>query len=211
MPSSAGATLPVQQRAWETRERILTAAVQCLAEEGYAATTTSRIQARSGVSRGSLLHQFPSRDDLLIAAVQHLGVQRATDYDAAQAGGSPADADRAVDALWATFTGPLFSAALQLWTAAQHNPDLAASLVPHERELGRRIRVSAAAMFGERNAAHPRFSELLSLLVSSMRGVALTYTFDPRDAATDPHLAAWRRLAHDILDDVATESAASSD
>jgi len=197
--SSAGATLPVQQRAWETRERILTAAVECLAEEGYTATTTSRIQARAGVSRGSLLHQFPSRDDLLIAAVQHLGAQRASDYDVAEAGGSPADADRAVEALWATFTGPLFSAALQLWVAAQHNPDLAASLAPHERELGRRIRAAAAAIFGERNAAHPRFGELLSLLLSSMRGVALTYTFEPRDAASDPHLASWRRLAQDIL------------
>lgn len=200
MQSSASAPLPVQQRAWETRERILSAAVLCLAEEGYVATTTSRIQARAGVSRGSLLHQFPSRDDLLIAAVQHLGAQRATDYDAPEAGGSPADADRAVDALWATFTGPLFFAALQLWTAAQHNPDLAASMVPHERELGGRIRLAAAAMFGERNASHPRFAELLSLLLSSMRGVALTYTFEPRDAVTDPHVASWRRLAREVLD-----------
>lgn len=200
MQSSVNAPLPVQQRAWETRERILSAAVQCLAEEGYVATTTSRIQARAGVSRGSLLHQFPSRDDLLIAAVQHLGAQRATDYDAAEAGGSPTDADRAVKALWATFTGPLFSAALQLWTAAQHNPDLAASLVPHERELGQRIRAAAAAMFGERNASHPRFGELLSLLLSSMRGVALTYTFEPRDVGTDPHVASWCRLAREILD-----------
>ena len=199
MAVSSSLQLPVQQRAWETRERILTAAVTCLADEGYAATTTSRIQELAGVSRGSLLHQFPSRDDLLIAAVQHLGEQRTAELE----GGNDVEArsvDAAVDALWATFRGPLFRAALQLWTAAQHNPQLAAALAPREHELGHRIRVSMARLFGTERAAHPRFGDLVSLLISSMRGIALTYTFENRDAATDPNLALWRALAHQVLD-----------
>src|SRR3954463_8999888 len=37
-----------------TRERIVAAAVQSLVEDGYAVTTTLRVQHRAGVSRGAL-------------------------------------------------------------------------------------------------------------------------------------------------------------
>ncbi len=198
MASSASAQLPVQKRAWDTRERILAAAVDCLAEEGYGATTTSRIQVRAGVSRGSLLHQFPARDDLLIAAVQHLAEQRTTDIPHGAQGG--VSIDDAVEAIWATFHGPLFRAAFQLWVAAEHNPDLAAALRPREHELGTRIRSIIGELFGAEHAAHPGFGDLVQLLLSSMRGVALTYTFQPRDHDHDPNLALWKRLAHRTLE-----------
>ncbi|MET0781502.1 MAG: TetR/AcrR family transcriptional regulator [Microbacterium sp.] len=199
MAASSSVPLPVQQRAWDTRERILAAAVACLAEEGYAATTTSRIQSRAGVSRGSLLHQFPSRDDLLIAAVQHLGEQRTAEMLYPALAGS-ATIDDAVAAIWATFHGPLFRAAIQLWVAAAHNPELAEALRPREHELGRRIRSMIAELFGAERAAHPAFPDLVQVLLSSMRGVALTYSFEQRDHDKDPNLAVWKRLAHRALE-----------
>lgn len=206
MTASPPAPLPVQQRAWDTRERILEAAVACLSEDGYAATTTSRIQERAKVSRGSLLHQFPSRDHLLIAAVQHLAEQRTSEWSTDSAPAS--DMDDAVGRVWETFNGPLFRAAVQLWVAAAHNPDLAEALRPRERELGRRIRLTMAALFGETHASHPRFGEFVTLLLSSMRGAALTYAFEPRDHDAEPTLAVWRALAHQILEgapDMATK------
>lgn len=190
--------MPVQQRAWDTRSRILEAAVACLAEEGYAAATTSRIQARAGVSRGSLLHQFPSKDDLLVAAVQHLATARTADLDG-QPERTVGDVDASVEALWDTLHGPLFAATLELWLAARANPDLAAVLAPRERELGRVIRTAIADMFGARLAAHPAFPDFSTVLVTSMRGVALTYTFDRRDHRRDPALAIWKRLARTCL------------
>ncbi|MEU0481591.1 TetR/AcrR family transcriptional regulator [Streptosporangium sp. NPDC006013] len=192
------ASLPVQQRAWETRERILAAAVSCLAEEGYAATTTSAIQARAEVSRGSILHQFPSRDDLLIAAVQHLAVQRTDEIDVRDTKG-PETIDEAIDEIWLTYQGPLFLASVQLWAAAQHNRELADALRPREHELGHHIREVITRAFGS-NAAHPAFADLVPILLSSMRGVAITYLFEPREHAHESHLAAWKRLAHAILD-----------
>ncbi len=53
----------------------------------------------------------------------------------------------------------------------------------------------------EERAAHPDFGELVNLLVSSMRGVALTYAFDSRNHRREASLPAWRRLAHRYLDD----------
>ena len=199
MATTSSVQLPVQQRAWDTRERILEAAVACLAEEGYAATTTSRIQARAGVSRGSLLHQFPARDDLLIAAVRHLAEQRTAEMVSAEPSES-ATIDEAVTAIWSTFHGPLFRAAVQLWVAAAHSPDLAAALRPREHELGRHIRAIIAQLFGAQHAAHPHFADLVQLLLSSMRGVALTYAFEERDHDKDPNLGIWKRLAQRTLE-----------
>lgn len=188
----------MQQRAWDTRVRILEAAVACLAEEGYPAATTARIQARSGVSRGSLLHQFPSRDDLLIAAVQHLAVARTADLEG-QPERTVGDIDASVEALWDTLHGPLFAATLELWVAAKNNTELAMALAPREHDLGRTIRQAIARMFGQDLAAREGFNALVSLLFTSMRGVALTYTFEPRDHRAEPNLAVWKQLARIYL------------
>ncbi|MCD2187366.1 TetR/AcrR family transcriptional regulator [Actinomycetospora soli] len=192
MPASPNAPLPVQQRAWETRERILAAAVACLAEDGYAAATTARIQGRSGVSRGSLLHQFPSREHLLVAAVQHLAAARTATLDAPPF--ARGDVDASIDALWNSHHGTLFAATVELWVAAKNHPDLAAALAPRERELGRAIRAAVAEMFGPDLAGRPWFGDFVSVLLTSLRGAALTYTFEARDRSADPLLGVWKRL-----------------
>ena len=55
-----------QERGRVAREEILSAAIACLLEDGYAATTTMRVQERAGVSRGKLLHHFPSKRDIFL-------------------------------------------------------------------------------------------------------------------------------------------------
>ena len=46
---------PQQDRSAETRRRVLDAAIELLAAAGYAATTTTAVGERAGVSRGALL------------------------------------------------------------------------------------------------------------------------------------------------------------
>src|SRR3954453_12202645 len=65
-----------EQRSADSRSQILDAAVACLVEGGYSGATTLQIQGRAGVSRGRLLHHFPSRDLLLVAAAHPLVVTR---------------------------------------------------------------------------------------------------------------------------------------
>src|SRR3954470_20396973 len=66
-----------QQRREETRRALLDAAVESLIEVGFARTTTLEVQRRANVSRGALLHHFPSKAELLVAAVDHLAEMRA--------------------------------------------------------------------------------------------------------------------------------------
>ena len=174
----------------------------CLVEDGYAGATTLRIQARAGVSRGRLLHHFPSRDQLLVAASRHLATERLRGTDPEPDGLDlplPERIDLAVERLWSTFSEPLFWAAVELWTAARTNTDLRAALLPEEREVGAAVRESIARSFGPVAAAHPQFPLVRDLIFTSMRGVGLGYALDHRDPRTDPHLAQWKQLARMVL------------
>lgn len=193
-----------EQRTSDSRLRILDAAVACLVESGYAGTTTLTIQARAGVSRGRLLHHFPSKETLLVAAAQHLAATRfASDGLASAELPAPGDdpgarLDRIVDVMWTTYQQPYFWASTELWTAARTDPALAAALLPAERRLGAAIRQTLDAVF-EAYAEHENYPMVREMLLTGMRGVALTYGFDPREAATDPHVAQWKRMCRVLL------------
>jgi AcrR family transcriptional regulator len=158
------------------RQRILDATVACLVEQGYGETTTLAVQARAGVSRGALLHYFPTRGQLVVEAVDHL-FEAAKAELRAQVRPEVAEEERvpeAVELLWSSFRGPLFAAALELWLAARTDPDLLVALVPHERRLGHEIKVFCRELFGPRAASHPRFDQVCELLVQAMRGAAVS-------------------------------------
>lgn len=194
-----------EERRADSRELILDAAVECLVERGYAGASTLAIQAGAGVSRGRLLHHFPSRDGLLVAAAQHLAVRRLRETEQrvseALAGhpDSPERVDRCIELLWATFHEPHFWAAVELWTAARTNTALASALRPAERQLRESIRAVTDRIWSPSVRNHPRYEELCELLFTSMRGAALPYTFDARDPATDRHVAVWQSAARALL------------
>lgn len=60
------------ERTAAMRARILEAAVRCLYRQGYGATTTVSVAATAEVSRGAMLHHFPSKADLMLATLNHV-------------------------------------------------------------------------------------------------------------------------------------------
>jgi AcrR family transcriptional regulator len=58
---------PKQDRAAQTRQRILDSAARVFAEYGYAAGTTNRIAEHAELSIGSLYQYFPNKDSILHA------------------------------------------------------------------------------------------------------------------------------------------------
>src|SRR6478609_7857995 len=103
------------------RARLLEACVELLVERGFAGTTTTLVSERAGVSRGAQLHHFPTRNDLVFAAVEHIMTTRAAELavvgERLPSGRARA---RAVLQLFADhFTSPMFTAALELWVGAR--------------------------------------------------------------------------------------------
>ena len=58
------------------RKRVIDAVIECLVDRGYTRTTTAVIASRTGLSRGAILHHFPSRMMLMREAVTYLYEKR---------------------------------------------------------------------------------------------------------------------------------------
>ena len=61
---------PQGERTRAMRTRLLDATIDCLVERGWSGTTTTLVSQRAGVSRGAQLHHFPTKRDLVVAAVE---------------------------------------------------------------------------------------------------------------------------------------------
>lgn len=156
--------------------RVLEATTECLVEYGYAGTTTAAVQARAGVSRGALMHHFGSKNELLVAAVRHLAERRGANLiEQATALGAHDDrTSQAIDLLWDTFTGPLFTATLELWAASRTDAELRGAVLEFEQALRRELDIAMRRLFGSGVADSPAFADAIELTLQFMRGAALT-------------------------------------
>ncbi|HEY1134825.1 MAG TPA: helix-turn-helix domain-containing protein [Nocardioides sp.] len=192
---------PLQERSRDARRRILDAAVAVLVDHGYAGATTTRIQDRAGVSRGRLLHHFPSRDALLIAACHHLATARVEALGLSAT--LPADpAERiasAVATMASTYRSDYFWAATELWVASRSHPELAEQLLPQEKVLARAIRATTDRFFGPDLVAHPGYADLREVIITSLRGIHLTTAFDHRTTTVERHQERLVAMARAVL------------
>jgi AcrR family transcriptional regulator len=187
----------VQERSIATRAALLDAAIECLIDRGYAATTTIETARRAGVSRGAQLHHFPTKAQLLATAVEHLFDRRRSEFLEAFAAIDPkADRlDAAMDLLWSMFTGPAFVAWTELWVAARTDPELAATVIAVER----RFTAETRAIFTEMFPAEPGADALVydiarDFAFALMSGVALQRLFPHGERPATDYLDALKRV-----------------
>jgi AcrR family transcriptional regulator len=159
------------ERRAETQAALLDATIECLVTYGYAKTTTGRIADLAGVSRGAQLSYFPSRGDIVTAAVAHLAQKRVTAFTA-RFSDRPASLQDCLDALWEEHQGPIYAAALELWVASRTDPRLRGSLLRVERDLVAAIARTAESALGG-TARRPDFRDDLVYALATIRGLAL--------------------------------------
>ena len=191
------ANRPVQQRSVATRAALLDAALECLVERGYAATTTIETARRAGVSRGAQLHHFPTKAELLTTAVEHLFDRRRAEFADALALVDPASdrLDAAVDLLWSMFQGPVFVAWTELWVAARTDPALARTVVAMERRFTAETRAMFLEMFPAETGTDPFLYDIgRDFAFAVMTGVALQRLFPHGERPASDYLDALKYL-----------------
>ncbi|MFJ8623111.1 TetR/AcrR family transcriptional regulator [Kitasatospora sp. NPDC093550] len=175
MTSHATARTPQQDRSRATRARLLAAAVDCLAELGWHGSTVTVVAERAGVSRGAAQHHFPTREDLFTAAVEHVTAERlaAVRAHADELPAAGPDRTRAVvDMIVRLYTGPLFRAALHLWTAAATEQALRERIIALEGHVGREAH-RAAVEFLDADESRPGVRESVQATLDLARGLGL--------------------------------------
>lgn len=192
-----------QQRRDETRRALLDAAVESLIEVGFARTTTLEVQRRADVSRGALLHHFPSKAELLVAAVDHLAEMRARELKVLSAAlppnGGRERTDAVLDLLWQCFSGTFFQVAMELRTAARTDPELRPVLATAEKALRERILAQARTLFGKEVAEHPGLERALDLTLQLMIGAAMSAVLHSEERRLDVIIDDWKALFPTVL------------
>ena len=169
--------VPQEERTRAMRARLLEATVELLVEKGYAGTSTTLVSERAGVSRGAQLHHFPTKQDLVVAAVLHVTEVRGAEL-AAAAENLPTGPKRTravLQVLGDHFTSPVFTAALELWVAARTDADLLAEVAPLELKVGRETHRMTLDLLGA-DESQPGVRELVQATLDLVRGLGLANT-----------------------------------
>ncbi|MEH0419603.1 TetR/AcrR family transcriptional regulator [Streptomyces sp. B21-083] len=183
---------PKQDRSRATRQRLLEAAVACLAEHGWAGSTVSVVAERAGVSRGAAQHHFPTREDLFTAAVEYVAEERSTALRTLFPEGA-ADRRAVVAALVDLYTGPLFRAALHLWVAASNEEQLRPRVTELEARVGRETHRIAVELLGA-DESRPGVRETVQGLLDMSRGLGLANLLTDDGGRRDRVVAQWATL-----------------
>lgn len=182
---------PQPERTRLMRQRLMEATVESIVEVGWAATSTTVVSQRAGVSRGAQLHHFPSKHDLVIGAVEYVADRRRDELAVDTSTLPEHGRTRAVlELLAAQFTSPVFVAALELWVAARTDPELLAKVAPLERRVGRDTHAHAVALLGVDESRGDN-RQLVQATLDLLRGLGLAATLTDDSTRRASILEAW--------------------
>jgi AcrR family transcriptional regulator len=192
--------VPQEERTRAMRQPLLEATLQCQVEHGGSGTSTTQVSERAGVSRGAQLHHFPTKNDLVLAAVEHIATVR-RDELAEAAAAVPRGEHRTrevLELLGEHFTAGAFAAALELWVAARTDPQLLAAVEPLERITGREThRLTVEMLDVDESATGAR--ELVQATLDLIRGLGLASTISDDRARRTRILDRWAEVLDDEL------------
>ena len=203
-----------QTKSQNTRNTILDAAIRCFYRFGYNNTTTEKIANEAGVSRGAMLHHFPSRADLIKAAVLHLNEKRLEMFkreeSTVQSDATHTRVDEGIDIYWAQLNTPYFVVFHELQIAARTDPELDAVLIPAIEELDRAWAITVREVFPDL-AQSPEIIRANWLTLLLLEGMAANLHTRKLTKVAD-ELLAWlktelRRSFNDVLTSLDRESA----
>jgi AcrR family transcriptional regulator len=165
------------QKSAATRNQIAEAAIRCFVEHGYANTTTPLIAKKAGLSRGAMLHHFPSKQAVVRVAVEYLHAKRLRAFRKAVSKPFARGEDHvhlAVMAYWEHVRHPLFVAFFELTVAARTDHELAEILRPAQAEFEREWFAIAREVFPEwRKSSQEQFQLGLDLSRHLLEGMAV--------------------------------------
>ena len=174
------------QKSAMTRDRILDAAIRCFIELGYTNVTTAKVASAAGVSRGAMLHHFPSKTELIQAAVEYLHDKLLEDYTERVKNISPklkgSKFRRAgLEAYWQHLTGDLFTAYHELCVAGRTDDELKDILEKSTEKFDQHVYESNTELFKEWQGTGDRFLLAMDLTKFMMEGMAVGQLVANRD------------------------------
>lgn len=170
---------PQAERSASTRAKLIDAAIICLHRLGYSLTSTSLVAEEAGVSRGAMLHQFPTKTNLMLAVVRDVFERDSEHYKQSILTVSPLEWMRSISStVWEVISRPSGIAVMEIMLASRSDLELADKL----RSIQMQIDKEAHEWVVERHVAagiqeRPDGDAIHRLIVAAARGLALEELF----------------------------------
>lgn len=175
-----------------TRESILRAIVECLAEYGYSNLTLGQVARKAGLSKGAMQHHFESKSAAIEAALQFI-FQQQIELQQSYARGplEPTDDQlhgRRIDALWGFVQDSSYVAFLEIAMAARTDPHLGELVNTQYWQFRQKSRQLTAVIMPEWQNDKEKFRLGGTLVNYVLEGMALRQTLGLSDEETDAAL-----------------------
>ncbi|SEL11979.1 transcriptional regulator, TetR family [Roseovarius nanhaiticus] len=162
------------ERSAATQQKILDVTTDLILSKGLRDTSTVDVAEAAGVSRGALLHHYPSRQILMQEALRHLLNREIAEITviAAAIRAGDMDVDGFLTEMWRRFSGPLFMVTIEFLTAARTDPAMRDALVPVATDYNHQLDEIWENLFPD--AAHIRGTRRIALntTLCLLRGMA---------------------------------------
>lgn len=185
----------------QTRAKILTAAVACLAELGYAGTTMSEIAKRIGLTRAALIYHFDSKHTLMAAVTNTIYDEMFARYiQAAPATLSPAQSILALfDASYAMAGGTSQVAMIELLLAARRDPEYGAVVATEIQRREDGFKKAWNNLAAQLPGKVKRLMLVRDLGVALLRGMTVSQSIGGYDSTFKHQYAILRQLVANEL------------
>ena len=159
------------ERTAETRDRVMVAVVESIAEIGYQRTTATMIARRAGLSWGAVQHHFGDKDGILMAVLEQSFMRFAEVLDVGPGAEVPVETRVAlfVERSWQHFSGPHYRSTFEILLNLP--PDLEISWQAQMLDAWMNI---WSDYFPESDPSHKRTVDLMHYAISVLSGLATT-------------------------------------
>lgn len=196
-----------------TRDKLIETTIRCLYEHGYHPTSTVLVAKEANVSRGAMLHQFPTKVDLMIAVAQHIIRARGAAYakKLPPKTGDPRQRFLAVlDVMWEEVSKPEGVALIEIEMATRSDRALAKRFAAftEESEAGKTenyLRTAERMGITDRAA----ISALVQLQHAAVAGLSVEALYKGKREKIDSALKLLRQYQADFLDKLVAEASAA--
>lgn len=161
------------EKAAATRQNLMDATFACLTELGYHGTSTAAVCRRANLARGTMLHHFPNKDALVLAALEDVLVRRVAQFQRELSSVDTRDTAQLVRSLWAAIQGPTFIAWLELAVASRTHQTLAPAFRALMSRFEKLVNEIVRATFPPDSTRDEDLVLEVSLVFTALNGLAL--------------------------------------